>query len=513
MLTPERQQRQALRLRDYQHALVDRIEAAMATGLRRILAALPTGGGKTVVAVALVLIALARGLRVLFIVHRRELVLQTGAKFHAAGIDYGVVAAGFPSRPGARVQIAMVGTLHARAVRTSSMGLPPADLVLVDEGHHARASTWQRIIDAYPNAATVGLSATPARGDGRGLGNVFQTLIEGPSVAELIAAGHLVGTRVYAPTTPDLTGVTIRHGDYAEGEVAKRVDTPKLVGEIVTTWLKLAERRPTAVFATNVAHAVHLRDEFCRAGVTAEVIDGTTPSANREAILARLASGVTEVICNCAVLCEGWDSPIVSCIVLARPTQSMVLYRQIVGRGLRPAPSKTDCLVLDHSGTTLRLGFIDEPVQWTLAPDQRATRTGEGSGIGTSRKLTTCPECTAVRWSGRPCSACGWRPKPKPVAVETLDGELGHVDRDRVVRMQEPSAADKTRFYAELLWIARERGYAPGWASHKHRERYNSWPSSSRTTMPVEPRPETRSWVRSRFIAYAKSRAARAGAA
>ncbi|MGD9879965.1 MAG: DEAD/DEAH box helicase [Reyranella sp.] len=501
----------APKLRDYQQALVDRIETAMATGLRRILAALPTGGGKTVCAVALVITMLARGLKVLLIVHRHELVLQTSSKLYASRIDHGVIAAGFSPRPGAPVQIAMVGTLHARAVRTSTMGLPEADLVIVDEAHHARARTWQRIIDTYPNAAVVGLTATPARGDGRGLGDVFEVLIEGPSVAELITARHLVGTKVYAPSSPDLTGVTIRHGDYAEGELAQRVNTPKLVGDIVTTWLKLAGRRPTVVFATNVAHAVHLRDEFCRAGITAEVIDGTTPNPDREPILARLASGATEVVVNCAVLTEGWDSPVVSCVVLARPTQSMVLYRQIVGRGLRPAPGKSDCLVLDHSGTTLRLGFIDEHVEWTLAPDKPAARKSDSDGLGSSRKLTTCPECDAVRWSGRPCSACGWRPRPKPAAVDVVDGELGQVDRDRTVRMQQPTASDKKCFYAELLFIASERGYQQGWAAHKHRERYGTWPSS-RFVAPIEPRPETRSWVRSRFIAYAKARA-KAGAA
>lgn len=499
-------------LRPYQQSVIDRVEAEVHAGRRRILLVAPTGAGKTVIAAALMRSTALSSKRGLLLVHRRELVHQTSQKFHAIGLDHGIVAAGFPMRPGELAQVGSISTLHARAIRSARMGLPTADLLIADEAHHAVAGSWRRIIEGYPDAVIVGLSATPCRGDGRGLGDMFQTMVECPGIPELIQNGHLVSTKVYAPTLPDLTGVRVVAGDYHEGQAAAVMDTPKLTGDIIGHWHRLAGRRRTACFATSVAHAVHLRDEFCCSGVAAEHLDGSTPPTERDAILARLASGVTEVVTNCAVLTEGWDCPSVSCIILAKPTRSLPLYRQIVGRGLRPDVGKTDCLILDHAGATLQHGLIDEPITWTLCPDRRAERSPHGGGgVNGSRTLATCPECTAVRWQGRPCTVCGWRPRPKAVAVDVADGELGEVDRDRTIRQHAPTAADKLSFYRQLLWIANERDYSPGWASHKHKEKFATWPAT-RFVTPIEPSPEIRSWVRSKLIAYAKGRA-KAGAA
>jgi superfamily II DNA or RNA helicase len=227
-------------------------------------------------------------------------------------------------------------------------------------------------IENYPDATVLGLTATPCRGDGRGLGSIFQTMIQCPQVGELVELGWLVKTRVYAPVDPDLAGIHTRHGDYAENELADRMDRPKLVGDIVTNWLKFGEHRKTVCFATSVRHSIHIRDEFISSGIRAEHIDGTTPMDERDATLARLNSGELEVVSNCMVLTEGWDMPSLSCLILARPTKRMGLYRQMVGRGLRPEPGKTDCIVIDHSGATYRLGFAEDHVAWTLDPDLRA---------------------------------------------------------------------------------------------------------------------------------------------
>ena len=171
------------------------------------------------------------------------------------------------------------------------------------------ATTYKKIIDAYPDAILLGLTATPCRGDGRGLGGIFERMIECPQVAELIAGGYLVKTRTYAPVNPDLKGVRTVAGDYNEGQLADRMDRPKLIGDIVTHWHKFGERRKTVAFAVNVAHSVHLRDEFIKSGVRAEHIDGSTPKPERDATLARLASGEIELVTNCMVLTEGWDMP------------------------------------------------------------------------------------------------------------------------------------------------------------------------------------------------------------
>jgi superfamily II DNA or RNA helicase len=494
----------APQLRDYQVDVIGRIEREIAAGHRRILLVAPTGSGKTVIAGAIVEAAGRRSQRVLVLAHRRELIQQTSAKLHAVRVDHGLIQAGFPTRPGEDVQVASISTLHARAVRANKMDLPPADLVVLDEAHHCTARTYRRLLQAYPMAIILGMTATPCRSDGRGLGGTFKVIVECPSVAQLIAANYLVPPVVYAPSRPDLSGVRVERGDYVEAQLAARMNNQQLVGDIVEQWHRHAKRRPTVVFATGVAHSVHVRDQYRASGVWAEHLDGSTPIDERDRILAQLAAGNVEVVCNAMVLTEGWDQPAVSCLVLARPTRHMGLYRQMVGRVLRPAPGKTDALILDHAGAVFEHGFVDEPVRWTLAEDRRAENPAHSArGQHRAPALTTCPECTAIRLEGRPCGACGWRPQPKPAAVDVVDGELGRVDRSRKV---EAPVHDRQTFHAMLTWIARERGYRPGWAAHKYREKFGSWPSSNHV-MPIAPDDAVRSWVRSRQIAYAKAMA------
>ena len=265
----------------------------------------------------------------------------------------------------------------------------------------------------------------------------------------------MVPAKIYAPAWPDLKGVRVERGDYVETQLAERMNTAKLVGDIVSHWHRLGQGRQTVVFAVNVSHSVHVRDEFRRSGVLAEHIDGTTPLEERKRILTGLATGKVDIVCNCAVLTEGWDRPEASCLVLARPTKSLGLYRQMVGRVLRPAVGKTDALILDHSGAVFMHGFPDDEIVWALHEDRRAENTSH-SARGQHRHapaLTTCPECCAVRFEGKPCPACGWRLVKKPKSGEVADGELGEVSRHCHVKANVYSAEEKQRFYRQLLWI------------------------------------------------------------
>jgi DNA repair protein RadD len=280
----------APQLRPYQDDVIARFNAKVASGTRHILLVAPTGAGKTVIAAAIIAATVRPASvdwsasvtrRVLFLAHRRELILQTSRKLRELGIDHGILLPGYSARLREPVQVASIATLHARAVRSNTIEMPPADLVIVDEAHHIRARSYERILQAYSNAVVLGLTATPCRGDGRGLGNVFDALVECPPVQELIDGGFLVNTRVYAPSQPDLKGFRVERGDYSEAQLAERVNTDKLVGDIVEHWHRLAERRKTVVFATGVQHSLHIRDEFCRAGVLAEHIDGKTPIEER----------------------------------------------------------------------------------------------------------------------------------------------------------------------------------------------------------------------------------------
>src|SRR6516165_10259766 len=316
-------------LRPYQVDVVAQIEQAIAAGEKRILVVAPTGSGKTVVASAIINRFTERYRPVVVLAHRKEIIDQTSKKLHGSKIRHGIVKAGYSPRPMERVQVASVQTLWVRAMRSKAMTLPPADLLVVDECHHATARTWRKLIEAYPDAVLIGLTATPCRGDGCGLGGIFTTMIECPQIPDLIEqGGWLVKSRVYAPVKPNLCGVHVRHGDYVEAELAARMNDAKLIGDIVTHWFKYSERRKTVAFAVNVAHSLHLRDEFIKSGVRAEHIDGGTPKPERDVSLARLASGEIELITNCQVLSEGWDMPEVGCCILARPTKKMGLFRQ-----------------------------------------------------------------------------------------------------------------------------------------------------------------------------------------
>ena len=373
-----------------------------------------------------------------------------------------------------------------------------------------RANGGNRTVcEAYPNAILLGLTATPCRGDGRGLGSIFETLIECPQVPELIDQGYLVRTRVYAPIDPDLRGVRTVAGDYHEGQLGDRMDRVELIGDIATHWHRYGERRKTVCFAVSVNHSVHIRDEFIKSGVRAEHIDGSTPKAERDASLERLASGEIELITNCMVLTEGWDMPEVGCCILARPTRKMSLFRQMVGRVLRPAEGKSDAIVLDHSGAVFRHGFVEDRVECTLDPDRHAESpqhqqrcTEHGS------RLLQCSNCSAVRVAGEACSYCGFLPQRPPRAINFADGDLGLVNGQRRVNGKVYDDAERARWHAMLIWIGQEREYKSGWAAHKYRDKFGVFPAWGAAPEPIPPSPEVRSWVRSRAIAFARRQVA-----
>jgi DNA repair protein RadD len=493
-------------LRPYQNAVIADFHRAIEADQRRILLVAPTGSGKTVIGAEILRHLVQKFRSALVLAHRREIIAQTSAKLR--GIPHGIISPEFTPRPLERVQIGSIQTLHRRTIRAGTMQLPEADLLIFDEAHHCPAQTYRAIIDSYPNAILLGLTATPCRGDGRGLGGIFQALIECPQVGDLIEQGYLVKTRVYAPVDPDLRGVPVRHGDYVESELADRMNQAKLVGDIITHWHKFGERRRTVVFACSVSHSVHIRDEFIVSGVRAEHIDGSTPETERDATLARLSAGELEVVSNCMVLTEGWDQPLVGCCILARPTKQMGLYRQMIGRVLRPAEGKPDAIVLDHSGAIFRHGFVEDYVEWTLDPDRpaenptHAARDGDRPG---GPKILECRECGAARVGGMACLNCGYLPAPPPRAVEVIDGDLGLVDASRRARPNLDDPRVRGKWHAMLAGFAAERGYKPGWIAHQYKNKFGNWPPYGARPAPREPSLEVRRWVRSRMIAYARA--------
>jgi superfamily II DNA or RNA helicase len=501
----ERTFNKSTELRDYQARDVQQIEEALGKH-RSVFYCLPTGGGKTVIGAAVIKRAIARGERVLVLTHRREILNQTSFKLTFGDIEHGLIQAGLNVDLDYPVQVASVQTLWARCMRTNRLALPPADLIIIDEAHHVAARTWRKIIEAFPNARLLGLSATPCRGDGRGLGKYFNTLIIGPQIPELIAQKHLVRTVYYAPVKPNLAGVETRQGDYVVSQLSSRMDRPDLIGDIVSNWHKHGDGRRTIVFCCDVAHSVHVRDEFIKAGVKAEQVDAATPKTERDAILARLKSGETTVVANCMVLTEGFDCPPVGCIVLARPTKQLGLFRQMAGRGLGPAVDKDNLLLIDHSGGVYRHGLLEDEIAWTLDVTKRAENpTHDKRDRDTTHRLVECTQCSALRKGGEACPRCGFLPKRRADAIVFRDGELARVDRRTLTAESRDDPNVRMKWHGMLAHIAAARGYLPGWTAHKFKERFGTWPPWGAKPVPIEPTPECLSWVRSRQIAFAKA--------
>jgi DNA repair protein RadD len=378
----------------------------------------------------------------LFLAHRREIIDQTSQRLTEHGMPlgvHGIILAGRNQdlRPQAMIQVASIDTLHHRH-RRGVIELPAAHVVIFDEAHRVRGRTREALMRNYPDAVWLGLTATPCRGDGRGLGNIFDVLIEAPQTNELITLGTLVPAKVFAPVFRDIAkGVATSQGDYVISALSKRMNADELVDDIVTEWLAHGEGRPTVAFSVDVAHAVHIRDRFRQAGIAAEYVSGETPVSQRDQILAALVSGATKVVANCMVLTEGWDCPPVSCVILARPTKQLGLYRQMAGRGLRPSDGKRECIFLDHAGAVYRHGLPSDDIAWTLHIDQRAQNiTAVARERGKAVNVAQCPECSAILTNRPPCWSCGWQPPQGPREVEFVEGELGLVKNGRARRAQ-----------------------------------------------------------------------------
>lgn len=484
-------------LRGYQSEALESLRAAIVEGERRIVLQLPTGGGKTVIAAGIVDGALRKGRRVLFTVPAVSLVDQTVQSFWDEGFrDIGVIQAQHSmtdwSKP---VQVASVQTLQRRT------GLPQADVMVVDECH--RMFSFYSDVFTLPEWVAkpiIGLSATPWS---RGLGVLYKRLIIAASTADLIASGHLAPFRVFAPAHPDLSGVRTLAGDYHEGDLAGAMNTSPLVADIVSTWQRTGEGRSTFCFAVDCAHAKSLQERFEAAGVTAGYIDADTPLVERDRIRDRFQEGDIRVVCNVGCLTTGidWD---VRCIILARPTKSEMLFVQMIGRGLRTADGKEDCLVLDHSDTTLRLGFVTDIHHDKLDDGRERLKATNENAV---RLPKECPQCSYLKPPRLPvCPACGHKAEHHAAMVEVKDGELVEVAGKRSKGKDGPPE-DRAAFYGQLKGYAIERSYAIGWANHKYREKFGTWPNGYKEVPPAEPTLKMRSWIKSRQIAWAKARA------
>jgi DNA repair protein RadD len=479
-----------MELRAYQIDAVGRLRTLIA-GLpkdqRWCILQAATGAGKTVMAAEIIRSCSQKGKRCLFLAPSRELIQQCSEKLNRFDVEHGIIMAGYGYNLDKLVQVASKDTLLSRAVRMPqrrelamkavaeggltmpqtahahrtiarlgemSIDLPPFDLVIPDECHLSLAPTWSFLLKLWPDAVVIGLTATPARTDGRGLGTVYKGMVQAVPSSQLIAEGFLVPTRVFAPYRPDLKGVPCNvNGEYAKAPLQKRMDQPKLVGDIVDHWKRLANGRQTIAFASGVEHSIHIRDQFRAGGITAEHLDGNTDPDERQAILNRLASGQISVLANCNVLTQGWDCPSASCCILAKPTKSYVAFRQMAGRIQRPYPGKADALLIDHAGCVYLHGLPDADVDWVLKDGEKIQDKVKPKPGNPG--VVHCPKCHAM-FTGGVCPACGHKAKEATGnKVEAQNGQLVEVNGVSVQQKQEAAV----RLWHKHLAIAANRGW------------------------------------------------------
>lgn len=494
-------------LRPYQSNVVDATRAALRTGKRRVLAYLPTGGGKTRVATAITQLALTKSAgRVIVLANRKQLVHQFAAALRGAGLDVGIAQGENTAGLHHRVVVCSIDTTHGRSYTFEDVAL-----FIIDEAHAVAGSEkYRRLLFRYNLVPCIGLSATPfARGLGKPYPQLagkplFEKLVVGATVQRLVDDGFLTDIEIYAPSKPDMAGAKLTRTpegeqDYRQADIDEAADRPELVGDIIRHWLKLAADRKTIVFASSIAHSKHIVEQFQAAGVTAEHLDCYMDDDTRADILGRFERGDFTVLSNVSLLSEGFDVPDTACMILARPTKSLTRFLQMVGRVLRPADGKTHALLLDHSGSVERIGhpFDDLPLELDDGSPNKA-----GKQERPKPEPKPCPSCKFVKLAGvHECPKCGFKPERKS-DIEVRDGDLHKLDR----KTKKPATPDrKQHVYSQLLQVARNKGYSPGWVAHKYRGMFNVWPRNMRD-VPATPTAELLNWLKSQQIAFAKAR-------
>jgi DNA repair protein RadD len=444
-----------MNLRPYQTQLITDIRLQYQLGKRSVLMVLSTGGGKTCIFSHIAQSAARKGNRVCILVHRQELLDQASRSLTAMGVSHGIIAAGRSMDLSHAVQVASVGTVARRLHLLPQSFL---QLLVVDEAHHSNAGTWAKVVQHFNTAKLLGVTATPIRTDGRGLGEYYQSMVQGPSAAWLTEHGYLAPAKVYAPPGFDSIGLRKRMGDFDMTQAADRVQ----MGDCLTHYRQHLSGQTAIVFCCSVAHAEAVAQLFQSAGIAASSIDGSNTTAERRQLLVDLGTGKLKVLTSCSLIGEGVDVPSVGGCILLRPTQSVALHLQMIGRCLRPQDGKT-AVVLDHVGNTLRLGHHLEDRDWTLDGITRRDRDAAPS-------VKVCPVCFATSPSAaQVCRDCGHVFAPQETReLKVVEGEL--VEMAAAARERKREQGQATDLEA-LRQLAQQRGYKRGWAERVHQAR------------------------------------------
>lgn len=467
-----------MELRPYQVSGIEQIRSLLVSGKQKVLIVSPTGSGKTVMFCDVLSRAAARTSRSLVLAHRSELIEQTSDKLNRFGTRHGIIQSGRPLQLQHPVQVASVQTLVNRPQL-----LGKVDLIVVDEAHHfTTANSYAKILSWFPQAVVLGFTATPWRLDGAGLSDLFDSHVLISTPRKLRDEGHLVPVVGFEYAPIDTTGVKLSKGDY----VAKDLEAGalKLHGDVVAEWKAHAGGVRSVLFACTVHHSQTMANAFVAAGVAAEHLDGETPYAERKAILRRLERGDTRVLCNVNVATEGWDLPALECAMLCRPTLSLSLALQMVGRILRPFEGKKFARIHDHARVLSTHGHPYTDRDWSPEKSTKTPRSAAETGV---KRGLRCPCCKAVidKFS---CTACGFAPTPRELEQQKLAERRALTDtpafqkiRADLARQQQLRDAWALKSASEkhflFLGLVRKLGFKPALGAYKRMSGESEWPT------------------------------------
>jgi superfamily II DNA or RNA helicase len=437
-------------LRPYQTELVQRVSRSWRTGHKAPCIVLPCGGGKSVIVAEMAKRTAASGKYILFLVHRKELCEQILRTFLWWGVDMRFV------------RIMMVQTACHRLGK-----IPVPTLIITDENHHSKASSYTKIYDYYRDAYRVGVTATPVRLDGSGLIDVNDDLVIGVSAKWLIENHCLAPYDYYAPAVADLSTVKVRRGEFDAKSAEKIMLESKVYGDVISYYRKFADGQQAVCYCTTVKHSQAMAAQFCAAGIDAAHIDGQMKKAERAEIVEQFRRGAIDILCNVDLISEGFDVPDCSCVIMLRPTQSLTLFIQQAMRCMRYRRGKR-AVILDHVGNYARHGMPDDGREWTL--EGKPKRSGLKQEAMPEERYITCTNCFAViAGDVQTCPYCGKEieKKQRKAIEQETETELVQI-KGFIVNTKTPN---ECRSYAELLEYARMMGYKKGWAFYQAKQR------------------------------------------
>lgn len=488
-------------LRDYQESGANEVRVQFRNKNDPVIYVLATGGGKTYLFsyIADSAATAARKLPfdqyVFIIVHRKELLLQASASLRNLGVDHGMISPHFSPNLHKRIQVASIDTLLIRLEKRPMK----ARMLIYDEAHHVVAGNkWGRLYEKLGKPPTLGVTATPVRTDGKGLGDhaggIFKAMVLGPSIAELIDRGMLLNPIVYTSLeTPDLSGLKKnKEGDYNHKELAERVDKPVITGSALQQYKKVCPGARAIVFCASIEHARHVVAEFNAAGFRFSILVGEPAMSDTErtAVNKALRSGELDGACTVDLVSEGYDLPDLECCIMLRPTASESLFIQQVGRVMRPSEGKAACYLLDHVGNVGKVadgqfvrkhGLPSEVREWTLDGRDKKKK-GKKKEEEKQIDVSQCPKCYLVHEPAPVCPKCGHVYEIKVRQLDQVDGELVRITPEMAEQIKKDRRQEvgKAKSLEDLRRIEAERGYKRGWAE-------KTWEVKSKRRAPERP--------------------------